>query len=252
MKTKEEYFDSAHRVGRIGMIGAITIMLAIPTAVCLHFDVMPSLINVLTASVPMLVLFVPITISEVLSFSPVLGSSIYLSLITGNLMNLKLPATLNALEVADVQEGTEESDVISGLAVAISSVVTMIIIMLGVILLVPLQPVLSSEAVKTASHYVLPALFGCLGFGILSGEGSGGVKIKGKLLPTILPVILMVILFFTLGSRIVEGITGILILVMLPIIYFTSKVLYKKNIISVILPGDEDVSPLPEKELVLE
>lgn len=238
MKTQEEYFNSAHRTGRIGLLGAVIIMFAIPTAVCLKFDIMPAIKDVLLASVPLLAIFVPITISEVLSFTPVLGSSIYLTLITGNLMNLKLPTALNAIRVADVQEGTEESDLVSGLAIAVSSVITMVIIILGVLLLAPLRPVLESAAVKTASHYVLPALFGCLSVGILSGAGTGGIKIKGKLLAAIVPAILMVIFFYVLGERIVDGLTGVFILIMLPIIFFTTRVLYKKKIITVNLPGD--------------
>ncbi len=242
MKTREEYFNSAHRVGRTGIIGALVVMFTIPTVICLYFDILPAFTDVMKAAVPMLVLFVPITISEVLSYTPVLGSSIYLSLITGNIMNLKVPAALNALRVADVQEGTEESDLVSGLAIAVSSITTMLIIILGVILLAPLQPILETEAVKTASHYVLPALFGCLGFGILSGAGTGGTKIKGKLLAAIIPAIMIAGLFFTLGAQIVEGLTGILILIMLPIIFFTTKLLYKKKIITVILPGDEEIT----------
>lgn len=239
MKTQEEYFNSAHRTGRIGIIGAIVVMFAIPTAVCLRFDIMPELKDVILASIPLLTIFLPITISEVLSYTPILGSSIYLTLITGNLMNLKIPAALNAIRVADVEDGTEESDLVSGLAIAVSSVITMVIIFLGVLLLTPLQPVLESEAVKTASLYVLPALFGCLGVGILSGSGTGGVKIKGKLLAAVIPALLMVVFFFVLGAKIVDGLTGVFILIMLPIIFFSSRWLYKKNIITVRLPGDE-------------
>lgn len=237
---REQYFESAHKMGRIGVIITAVLLLAVPTVICLYFDIMPEFFDVVRSAVPILALFVPIGISEVFSFTPILGTSTYLTFVTGNLMNLKIPAVINALKVADVEEGTEEADVISGIAVATSSIVTMLIIIMGVILLVPLQPVLESYAVKTASQYVVPALFGALGLGILSGSGSGGIKIKGKLLAAIIPFILMAIVFFALGARNTEGLSGVLILIMLPIIYFSSRYLYKKGKITVSLPEDEE------------
>lgn len=91
MRTKKEYMDEMHRLGRMGSIGAIIIMLGIPTVMSIAFDVFPGFEKITMASLSLLGVFIPISISEVISFTPVLGSSIYLTLITGNVMNLKLP-----------------------------------------------------------------------------------------------------------------------------------------------------------------
>lgn len=236
---KEEYYKSVHRMGRIGVLVAAVLLVAVPTIVCLTYDIMPKLSDVIKSAIPLLMLFVPLGISEVLSYTPVLGTSTYLTFITGNILNLKLPTVINAMKVADVEEGTEEADLVNTIAIATSSIVTIIIIIAGVLLLVPLQPVIASPSVQTASHYVIPALFGALGLGLLTGSGTGSIKIKGKLLAAIIPVILMSLVFFAIGATTTEGLSGVLILVMLPIIYFTSKLLYKKGVIKVILPEDE-------------
>lgn len=45
-------------------------------------------------------------------------------------------------------------------SMAASSIVTTVIVALGVLLLLPLQPVLESKPVRIAGSYMLPALYG--------------------------------------------------------------------------------------------
>ena len=237
--TTEQYLKSTHRLGRIGVAISVLLLIAVPTVVCLYYDVMPNIMDVVTSLVPLLTLFIPLAFSEVFSYTPLLGTSTYLTFLSGNIMNLKLPAVINAIEIAQVEEGSEASDVISGIAVAVSSIVTMLIIILGVLLLVPLQPLLESESVQIASKYVVPSLFGALGLGILGGRSGGGVEIQGKLYGVILSVLLMIIVFFSIGAHLTEGLSGVLILINLPIIYFSSKWLYKKGKITVKISGNK-------------
>ena len=87
----------------------------------------------------------------------------YLSFVTGNLSNLKIPCAVNAREMAGTRAGTPENEIISTLSVATSSLVTVVVLALGVALLVPLQPVLSNPVLAPAFDNVVPALFGALG-----------------------------------------------------------------------------------------
>jgi uncharacterized protein YsxB (DUF464 family) len=103
-------------------------------------------------------------IIEVIAYSPMLGAAgTYLSFVTGNIMNLKMPCALNALENAKVKANTEEGEVITTIAICSSIIVTTIVIVIGVVLLAPLQPVLQSETLLPAFNNVVPALFGALG-----------------------------------------------------------------------------------------
>jgi hypothetical protein len=70
------------------------------------------------------------------------------------------------MEGADVKATSEEGEVISTIAIATSSIVTTIILAIGVIAFAPsLQSFTESELLKPAFAQVLPALFGALGAG---------------------------------------------------------------------------------------
>ena len=115
---------------------------------------------------PVAMLFYPSAIIEVLTYGPMLGSGgTYLSFVTGNISNLKLPCALNAMENAQVRATSEEGDVISTISIATSSIVTTLIIALGVVVFSPILPYITdpNSAFAPAFQQVVPALFGALG-----------------------------------------------------------------------------------------
>ena len=88
----KKYEDSIHRTGRIGIIIGILLMLGIPAIVSTVYDVWPeSAAQVITAGSSLLAVFIPTCIAEVFSYTPILGSSAYITFLTGNVMNLKSP-----------------------------------------------------------------------------------------------------------------------------------------------------------------
>lgn len=232
MKTTKEYMESVHRIGKWSSIGSIFVLLLIPTVIAIKFDAFPGIIPILTASAGLLAIFTPVTLAELISYTPVLGSSVYLAYITGNVGNLKLPVALNAIQLLEAESGTEKGDVIASIAVSISSIITIIMLALGVILLVPLKPLLTSPSVQTASSYILPSLFGAFGLSLISRDIGGGIKAKGRLKGAILPTIIICVLFF-ISRTYVSQLQGVLILLLLPVTYFCTKRLYKKGHITV-------------------
>jgi hypothetical protein len=238
------HIDAMHTLGRIGAIGAVLIMLGMPTVAGLYFSAMPSILQILTSSAGLLALFVPSAISEVIAFTPVFGSSIYLAQITGNLMNLKLPVANTALQVLDVEPGTEDADIITSIAVSISSFITILIIVLGVLLLLPLRPVLTFPAVKLASGYIVPALFGSLTMGVFSNQLGGGIRVQGRakalILPAFLVAIINVIVIYGIKMPVLLSLyQGFIMIALLPITYFSARWLYNKGQIKVALPGED-------------
>ena len=69
---------------------------------------------------------------------------------------------MNARDIAKPDVGTPENEIVSTISVAVSAIVTTLVILVGVIMLVPLQPVLSSAVLQPAFNNVVPALFGAL------------------------------------------------------------------------------------------
>ena len=173
----------------------------------------------------------PASIAEVGSYTPILGSSTYLTFVTGNVMNLKVPCIINAQQVAKVEPNTVEGDAVALIATAVSSAVTIIILAIGVVLLSVIKPILENQYVITASDYLLPALFGCMVLGVLS-SGNGKTKVKNHLLPGLVPAVLVTVLtVLGIGST---GLAGILIIVMIPVTILCARILWKKGIVKVV------------------
>lgn len=225
----DEYTRSIHRTGRIGSLLMIAWMLGIPAVMCAVYHMFPTIPELLLFGSGLLAMYVPTSISEVITYVPMLGSASYLTFITGNISNLKLPCALNALEMANVEQNSDAGDAVATVAVAISSIVTIVIIALGVLLLVPLKPLLESEPVKIAGSYMLPALYGCLFLGQLTSK-AGGTVIKGKMKAAILPGILV----FLIHVFVAPVNRGIAILVCIPLCMACAWVLYKIGQIKVI------------------
>ena len=164
MKKNLSYIDSVHRDGRIWNLSVMVLLFLFPVVVALFFGVTPdwgALGLGLVATAPM---YWAVGAIETVTFVPMLGAGgSYLSFVTGNISNLKLPCALNALEQNGVSANSEEGEVISTIAIATSSIVTTLIIIIGVVLIVPLQPILQSEVLLPAFNNVVPALFGALG-----------------------------------------------------------------------------------------
>ena len=232
-ETKMDSFQSwAHRWGRVGTLIALIYMVALPFVVLAAYDSIPSLgevFNVNTFSI--LLIYIPVGFSEALSYTPILGCSAYLAFITGNIMNLKLPVAANAMNLTKKQPNTPEGEAIASVAVAVSSLMTVAILTLAAVCASFISPVFELPAVKTASGYLLPALFGSMALGLFASSSNG---IKG-----VLPV-LIIMTVVSLAARlagygsVLGGLVGIFIIVMLPIGILTSYVLWKKGKIQVV------------------
>lgn len=219
MKNKKEYsyMDSVHRDGRIWNIAMMIIITMFPIVVGLIFSAMPDWAAVgkgLIATAPM---YWAVGVVETVTYIPMLGAGgSYLSFVTGNISNLKLPCALNALESAEVDVKSEEGEIVSTIAIAVSSIVTTVIIILGVILIIPLSPLLDNPTLKPAFDQLLPALFGALGVVFVSKNWKIALA----------PVLLMLILFIFVPA-INTSTVGIMVPVGVVFTLVMSRLLYK-------------------------
>lgn len=163
-KFLKEYNNSLHRIGRITGVAIVVLLLVVPFLFGIVNHVSPDWGGVLSGFLKVGIIYVPVSIVEFLVYAPMLGvGGSYLSFITGNVTNMKIPCAMNARDIAETKPGTPEHEIISTISVATSAIVTTLVIVEGVILLVPLQPVLQNEVLLPAFDNVVPALFGALG-----------------------------------------------------------------------------------------
>ena len=181
----ERYNAGIHREGRIWTLVCLLVLLAVPFAMGAVLHAMPDMNSFIKGFFNVAIIYYPTSLVEYLIYVPMLGpGASYLSFITGNLSNLKIPCAVNAHEMADARVGTPENEIISTLSVATSSLVTVVVLALGVLLLVPLQPVLMNPVLTPAFDNVVPALFGALGLKyFLKGKNVAGSSAEKRSLP---------------------------------------------------------------------
>ena len=161
----ERYNVRTHIYGRIGLIIGLVLMLGMPFAMGLVLNAMPDMSAFWKGFIQVAVVYIPSCIVEFLIYTPMLGSGgSYLAFITGNLINMKIPCAVNARDLAGVKAGTKENEIVSTLSIAVSSLVTILVLAVGVLLLQPLLPLLQSPALQPAFDNVVPALFGAMAY----------------------------------------------------------------------------------------
>lgn len=166
MKTQKTYTDRVHTWGRIWSVAALLVLFCVPLAFSVYYKAFPDMSVLGKALMSVIPIYWATAIIETTTYTPLLGAGgTYLSFVTGNITNLKLPCGLNAMERAGVKSNSEEGEVISTLAIGASSITTTIIIAVGVLLFTPIIPKLTApdSVFKVAFDNVLPALFGALG-----------------------------------------------------------------------------------------
>ena len=221
MKKEMTYIDQVHSFGRKWNIFVMIMLLAYPIATGIIFKTGPDWNGFALGLVATAPMYWAVGIVETITYVPMLGAGgSYLSFVTGNISNLKLPVALNALEQADVKASSEEGEVISTISIAVSSIVTTIIIIIGVLLIRPLTPVLNSPALTPAFAQMVPALFGALAVVFVSKN----IKIA------IAPMILMLILFIAVPA-LNAGTVGIMVPVGVLFTLGVSRLMYKKGML---------------------
>lgn len=213
-----KYINKTHTYGKIWIVVTLLIFLSIPALICYHLGVSPKLEMVAKGLATVALVFYPTAILEVLTYSPLLGTGgTYLGFVTGNITNLKLPVALNSMESAKVEPNSKKGEVISTISIAVSSIVTTIIIAVCVLAFYPVLHNITDpgSVFAPAFQQVTPALFGALCASYLLKHW----KIS------ILPIaVLTIILLFkgTLG-------TGVLIPIGVVVSLIGAHLMYKKG-----------------------
>ena len=187
------YTKKTHVIGRTVSIITLVMLVGAPFLSGKLLGAYPDLGAVGKGFLSVGIVWLVSSIAEFLIYTPMLGAGGgYLAFITGNLINMKIPCAVNARDMVGAKTGTPENEIISTISIATSSLVTILVLALGVLLMVPLQPVLQSEVLQPAFENVVPALFGAMAYKYYRKN----MKIAA------LPLILMSLLFILVPSLI--------------------------------------------------
>ena len=191
-----------------------------PATICVVYDAWPPITDILRGLLGVAPIYWTVGTIEVLTYVPMLGTGgSYLGFLTGNLTSLKVPCALNAMQASGVEAGTEEGELISTIAIGVSSLVTTAVIAIGVLLLSSIRGFIESPMLQPAFDNILPALFGPLAVVYVSKNWKVAMA----------PLIFMVVLFICVPA--LADSVGILVPVGAIIAIVAARILYKKGLV---------------------
>ena len=212
------YMRDTDRYGKLWIWTAVVVVLMVPIAICLRYNAWPEIGGVLKGLLGVAPIYWTVGAIEVITYTPMLGTGgTYLAFVTGNLTSLKAPSALTAMENMGVKAGTEEGEVISTIAIATSSIVTTLVLVVGVCVLSAISPILDSPVLKPAFDNILPSLFG----------GLAVVYVSKNVKLAMAPLIFMVLLFLAVPS--LSSSVGVLVPVGILVTLGVGRLLYKKG-----------------------
>ena len=218
----EKYNERTHVFGRIVCIITLIALIGAPFLMGAVLGAMPDLKAFGKGFLAIGLVWFVSCIAEYLIYTPMLGAGgSYLAFITGNLINMKIPCAINARDIVGAKTGTAENEIISTLSIATSSLVTILVLAIGVALLIPLQPILQAPALQPAFENVVPALFGAMAYKYY----------RKNMNVALFPLVIMSVLFILVPS--LTGSTSFMILpsgaIAIGIAYYLFKSSAKSN-----------------------
>lgn len=187
------YSKRTHIIGRIVSFVTLVLLIGAPFLMGRYLGAYPDLKATANGFFSVGIVWVVSSVAEFLIYTPMLGAGGgYLAFITGNLINMKIPCAVNARDMVGAKTGTPENEIISTISIATSSLVTIVVLAVGVLLMVPLQPVLQNPALQPAFDNVVPALFGAMAYKYY----------RKNMQIAVFPLIIMSVLFILVPSLI--------------------------------------------------
>ena len=195
LATSADQNAKMHLIGRLWLGIGMLLICSIPLWLALYYETEPVWgVLVDGAVIPPFIIMALSGVAEPIVYSPMVGvNGMYLSFLTGNLSNLKIPCVVKAQEIAGTKRGTEEDEIVATIAVATSSLVTILIIAV-IVLCLAVIPDLTQKI--NDAPYLTPA-FGCVVYALFGSLGGKYIVKNPKL--AIFPIVIIVALSLVLG-----------------------------------------------------
>lgn len=176
------------KIGRITLLSAVVFSFFPSLYLYFAHGVFPPMGTALKAWGMIAATFGAFYIVEPISYYSVLGlSGTYMSFLSGNIGNLRLPCAAMALEITETESGTQEAEIVSTIGIAGSIIVNILATTLAAFVGAKVISILPELAVTALSTFTAPAIFGAM-------FGSFAIKYPKLALPGLgIPVALRLI-----------------------------------------------------------
>ena len=99
MKKERTFTDKMHLWGSVWSVSALLVLYSVPLIFSIRYNAFPEFNTLFKALLTVVPIYWATAVIEVITYTPMLGAGgTYLSFLTGNITNLKLPYALNAVE----------------------------------------------------------------------------------------------------------------------------------------------------------
>lgn len=192
-------------VNRLGRISLILVMIAcyVPFLyLYLKYRQFPQIDAVIVGVMSALMAFGPAWFIEPVSYFPALGTAgSYIGILAGSIGQMRVPSAIVAKSVAEVEEGSQEAEVVATAGIIGSVFTNIAILVLTVIIGAQIIAVLPKNIMSALSAYVLPSIMGAV-----LAMFSSGSKIKMGLVILFLGLLLAWIVGSALAAAAAAGI----------------------------------------------
>lgn len=159
---ENEYMPQMHRIGKLTGFLGVALSFAPAAVLAVVYGLLPNPAALLTAFIAAASAFGFLWVVEPISYFTVLGPvGTYMAFLSGNISNMRVPCASMAQISAGVEPGSDEGSIIATIGMAISIVINVSVLTIGVILGSSVLSMLPAS-VTEALNYLLPALFGAL------------------------------------------------------------------------------------------
>ncbi len=159
---RAEYFPAAHRIGIVTSLLHVFIFFLPPLYLMTFHGVPADWGKILQGAGATWSISMPLWFIEPVTYFLVLGvCGTYISFLAGNISNFRLPVSAVAQQVAQVEEGSTEGEIVSTLAIASTQVMITLSALAGAIFVSAIVGVLPASVVA-AFDWLLPSIWGAL------------------------------------------------------------------------------------------
>lgn len=160
---KQQFSSWVHRFCIPTGLILLLLMVSYPFIVGFVYGIWPDWPQLIPAFVSLTLMMLPWWPSEYFGYMSTMGpGALYMSYLTGNVTNLRMPATVGTINSLGIEPNTDECHTMAIIACGASNLTTTVIILIGLVLSVPLEPILTAPELQPSFNMALPALFGGL------------------------------------------------------------------------------------------
>ncbi len=160
MSAYEKYMKDITKTGRITMLLGLVVSLLPPIVMTFGFGFNPGIAAIMAGAISQMSVSGAFYFSEPISYFPIVGrAGLYMGFLSGNLVNMRIPAAVSALEGSGYKSGTDEGAIMGTIGIGVSIWVGIFFLMISVLLGQGVLSMLPESFMRMLS-LIIPALFG--------------------------------------------------------------------------------------------